>query len=146
NIIAFIPLLFVSGSTGRFFAVLPAVIVSVFLLSLVEGLLILPAHLNYPRTEKKNRLLYLVGKIPIFFDRLLDRFIQGPFTAVLRLSLSSRYVVATLALAVLIIGYAYWDSGQINFSFRPRIQTDSVDAEIELPYGVSMDEVKRVVR
>jgi multidrug efflux pump subunit AcrB len=146
NIIAFLPLLFVSGSTGRFFAVLPAVIVSVFLLSLVEGLLILPAHLNYPRAEKKNRFLHLLGKVPIFFDRLLDRFIQGTFTTILRLSLAGRYVVAALALAVLTIGYAYWDSGQINFSFRPRIETDSVDAEIELPYGVSMEDVKRVVR
>jgi multidrug efflux pump subunit AcrB len=146
NIIAFLPLLFVSGSTGRFFSVLPEVVISVFLLSLVECLYILPAHLNYPKQEKSNRLLLLLGKIPIFCDRLLDRFINGPFTGLLRLSLSGRYVVAALALAVLVVGYAYWDSGHINFSFRPRIETDSIDAEIELPYGVSMDEVKRVVR
>ncbi|WPD24412.1 MAG: efflux RND transporter permease subunit [Candidatus Electrothrix scaldis] len=146
NIIAFLPLLFVSGSTGRFFAVLPEVVISVFLLSLVECLYILPAHLNYPRKEKSNRLLLLLGKIPLFCDRLLDRLINGPFTALLRLSLSSRYVIAALALAILTIGYSYWDSGRINFSFRPRIQTDSIDAEIELPYGVSLDEVKRVVR
>ena len=146
NIIAFLPLLFVSGSTGRFFAVLPAVVVSVFLLSLVECLFILPAHLNYPQQEKKNIILQLFGRVPKFFDKLLDRFIHGPFTALLRLSLSGRYVIAALALAVLIAGYAYWDSGQIDFSFRPRIQTDSIDAEIELPYGVSMDEVKQVVR
>ncbi|CAK8716274.1 Efflux RND transporter permease subunit [Candidatus Electrothrix laxa] len=146
NIIAFLPLLFVSGSTGRFFSVLPEVVISVFLLSLVECLYILPAHLNYPKQEKSNRLLLLLGKIPIFCDRLLDRFINGPFTWLLRLSLSGRYVVAALALGVLIVGYAYWDSGHINFSFRPRIQTDSIDAEIELPYGVSMDEVKQVVR
>ncbi|MCI5138990.1 MAG: efflux RND transporter permease subunit, partial [Candidatus Electrothrix sp. AR1] len=146
NIIAFIPLLFVSGSSGRFFSVLPEVVISVFLLSLVECLYILPAHLNYPRQEKSNRLMLLLGKIPIFCDRLLDRFINGPFTWLLRLSLSGRYVVAALALAVLVVGYAYWDSGHINFSFRPRIQTDSIDAEIELPYGVSMEEVKQVVR
>lgn len=146
NIIAFLPLLFVSGSTGRFFAVLPEVVVSVFLLSLVECLYILPAHLNYPRQEKNHRILQLLGRIPIFCDRLLDRFINGPFTALLRLALAARYVIAALALAVLLIGYAYWDSGRINFSFRPRIQTDSIDAEIELPYGVSMDEMKRVVR
>ena len=146
NVIAFLPLFFVSGSTGRFFSVLPEVVISVFLLSLVECLYILPAHLNYPKQKKSNWLLLLLGKIPIFCDRLLDRFINGPFTGLLRLSLSGRYVVAALALGVLIVGYAYWDSGHINFSFRPRIETDSIDAEIELPYGVSMDEVKRVVR
>jgi multidrug efflux pump subunit AcrB len=44
------------------------------------------------------------------------------------------------------VSYSYWDSGQINFSFRPKIQTDSIDAEIELPYGVSMEEVKAIAR
>ncbi|MCI5211289.1 MAG: efflux RND transporter permease subunit, partial [Candidatus Electrothrix sp. ATG2] len=146
NIIAFLPLLFVSGSTGRFFAMLPAVVISVFLLSLIECMFILPAHLNYPKKEKKSRLLQLLGKIPLFCDHLLDRFINGPFTRLLRIALSGRYVVAALALGVLAVGYAYWDSGQINFSFRPRIQTDSVDAEIELPYGVSSAELKEVTR
>ncbi|MCI5194513.1 MAG: efflux RND transporter permease subunit, partial [Candidatus Electrothrix sp. AU1_5] len=146
NIIAFLPLLFVSGSTGRFFAMLPAVVISVFLLSLIECMYILPAHLNYPKKEKNSKLLQLLGKIPLFCDRLLDRFINGPFTLLLRIALAGRYVVAALALGVLVIGYAYWDSGQINFSFRPRIQTDSVDAEIELPYGVSIEELKEVTR
>ena len=144
NIIAFFPLLFVSGSTGRFFAVLPAVVISVFLISLVESLYILPAHLNYPRKRNVGRLAEVAGYVPLFCDRQLDRFINGLFSRLLRQVISSRYLIAAVSAAVLIIAYSYWDSGRINFSFRPRIQTDSIDAEIELPYGVSMQEVKNV--
>ncbi len=146
NIIAFLPLLFISGSTGRFFAVLPAVVISVFLISLVECLYILPAHLNYPKKRSTGRLAEIASAVPSFCDRWLDRFINGLFTRCLRRVIRSRYLVAALAVAVLITSYSYWDSGRINFSFRPKIQTDSIDAEIELPYGVSMEEVKRVVR
>ncbi|MEN8199907.1 MAG: efflux RND transporter permease subunit [Thermodesulfobacteriota bacterium] len=146
NIIAFLPLLFVSGSTGRFFAILPAVVISVFLISLVESLYILPAHLNYPRKGQTGRLAEIASAVPLFCDRLLDRFINGPFSRVLRRVISFRYLVGAISVAVLIVSYSYWDSGRINFSFRPRIQTDSIDAEIELPYGVSMEEVKNVVR
>ncbi len=146
NIIAFLPLLFVSGSTGRFFAILPAVVISVFLISLVECLYVLPAHLSYRKRERKGRVFQFLERIPHFCGYWLDRFVNGPFARMLRLVLSSRYLVAAVSLAVLLMAYSYWDSGWINFSFRPNIQTDSIDAEIELPYGVSMDEVKEIAR
>lgn len=146
NIIAFLPLLLVSGSTGRFFAILPAVVISVFLISLVECLYILPAHLNYPKRPRVGKFFQLTEYVPRFCDRLMDRFVHGFFSRTLRLVISSRYLIAAVSVAILIIAYSYWDSGWINFSFRPKIQTDSIDAEIELPYGVSMQEVKHVVR
>jgi len=146
NIIAFIPLLLVSGSTGRFFAILPAVVISVFLISLVECLYVLPAHLSYRKKQRTGRVFHLLEQVPLWCGRWLDRFVNGPFSRGVRLVLLSRYMVATVSLAVLLIAYSYWDSGWINFSFRPDIQTDSVDAEIELPYGVSMEEVKEIAR
>ncbi len=146
NIIAFLPLFFVSGSTGRFFAILPAVVISVFCISLVECLYVLPAHLSYRKQERTGAVFQFLERVPRYCAHLLDRFVNGPFSRILRLALSGRYLVAALSGAVLLVSYAYWDSGQINFSFRPRIQTDSIDAEIELPYGVSMDEVKAIAR
>ncbi|MCK5070287.1 MAG: efflux RND transporter permease subunit, partial [Desulfocapsa sp.] len=136
NIIAFLPLFFVSGSTGRFFEILPAVVIAVFLISLVECLFVLPAHLSYRKTKKKSTLFKVFEKVPRFCDQQLDQFVKGPFASLLRWNLTSRYLVAAIGLAVLITSYSYWDSGWINFSFRPKIQTDSIDAEIELPYGV----------
>ncbi|MCB0359033.1 MAG: efflux RND transporter permease subunit, partial [Bdellovibrionales bacterium] len=47
NIVAFLPLFFVPGMSGKFFGQIPAVVVTVFLVSLVESLLILPAHLAH---------------------------------------------------------------------------------------------------
>jgi multidrug efflux pump subunit AcrB len=143
NILAFLPMLTVSGSTGRFFAVLPAVVISVFLISLLECLFVLPAHLAYPHRE--------AGKGPGTLTRIsrrcavaLERFVATCFAPVLRFSVANRYLVSAGALAILLVAYAYWDSGWINFSFRPQIQTDSIDVEIELPYGSPFAEVKRV--
>ncbi|AGF77924.1 cation/multidrug efflux pump [Desulfocapsa sulfexigens DSM 10523] len=146
NIFAFLPLLFVSGSTGRFFAIMPAVVIAVFLVSLIECLYVLPAHLSYRRKERKGKMFQLLEQVPRFCEQWLDRFVSGPFARILRWNLSFRYLVSALGLAVLIVAYSYWDSGHINFSFRPDIQTDSVDAEVELPYGVNMDEVKEITR
>jgi len=146
NILAFLPLLFVSGSTGRFFAILPVVVIAVFCISLIECLFVLPAHLSYRHSPKANNFLKYPAAIPDFCSKGLEWFVNRCFMPVLRFSLNSRYLVAIIALGVLVIGYAYWDSGWINFSFRPRIQTDRIDAEIELPFGVPIEEVRRVAR
>ena len=146
NVIAFLPLLFISGSTGRFFAILPAVVIAVFLISLVECLFILPSHLAYRRKERKGKIFIFLDMIPAYFSKKLERFIATVFSPTLRFALSSRYMVSALSLAILIISYAYWDSGWINFSFRPSIQTDSIDAEIELPYGANINEVRNIAR
>lgn len=46
TVVAFAPLMFVKGVMGKFFWVIPAIIITVLLMSLVESLLILPAHLS----------------------------------------------------------------------------------------------------
>ncbi len=53
NIIAFVPLLFIPGTTGKFWWPLPAVVITVLAVSLFEALFILPAHLGHS-SENKN--------------------------------------------------------------------------------------------
>lgn len=147
NIIAFIPLLFVPGSTGRFFAIMPAVVISVFAISLLECFYVLPAHLAYKRRDNGNHgFIALLNRLPRLCDRGLERFIACLFTPLLKNVLHHRYLTTIVALAALSVAYAYWDAGWINFSFRPNIQTDRVDAEVVLPHGSPYAEVKRVAR
>jgi len=146
NIIAFIPLLYVPGSTGKFFSILPAVVVAVFLISLVECLFVLPAHLTYSYRKNNNRLMHILNKVPHTCERGLAWFIRRCYTPLLNSAVSNRYLTALVFLAVLIVAYAYWDSGRIDFSFRPRIQTDRIDAEVTLPYGAPVEDVRRIAK
>lgn len=145
NVLAFLPLLFVTGSTGRFFGVLPAVIISVFTISLLECLFVLPSHLNYPRRER-GVFMEVLEAVPDRCARGLDWVIEHFFSPVLSFCLNFRYLTALVGLLILLVSYTYWRAGWIDFSFRPRIQTDSIDAEIELPYGSPIDEVRRIVK
>ncbi len=146
NVLAFMPLLFVSGSTGRFFSILPAVIISVFLISLVECLYILPSHLAYRRTENNGKFLSTLNKVPDYCGKGLQRFIESAYGPVLRSILTSRYLVLIVAVIVLTVAFAYVKTGWIDFSFRPRIQTDRIDAEIELPFGSRVEDVRRIAK
>ncbi|MHC4925080.1 MAG: efflux RND transporter permease subunit, partial [Planctomycetota bacterium] len=53
NIVAFAPLMFVPGFMGKIWRVIPAVVATVFILSWVECLFILPGHLLHGENERK---------------------------------------------------------------------------------------------
>ncbi|MDP6044592.1 MAG: efflux RND transporter permease subunit, partial [Phycisphaerae bacterium] len=55
-----------------------------------------------------------------------------------------RYVTVSAALATLIVMWSYWDTGRIEFSFRPSIQATRLDAEITLPYGAPIEDVRDI--
>lgn len=53
TVIAFVPLFFVSGVMGKFIACMPFTVIAMLLISLVEGLTILPAHLGHDGVLKE---------------------------------------------------------------------------------------------
>ncbi len=146
NIIAFLPLLFVPGEIGQFFEILPAVIIAVFTVSLVECLLILPSHLAFSHAGKGRRTLFsrFDAKQTRFRERLdgaMERFYRPLLDTAIRL----RYLTLTIFLAALAIVAAWIASGRIDFIFRPAIETEFVQAEIELPSGTPVDRTRDVV-
>ncbi len=54
NIVAFMPLMFVPGAMGKVWKVIPLVVITVFLISWVESLLILPTHLAHSNQGTGN--------------------------------------------------------------------------------------------
>jgi multidrug efflux pump subunit AcrB len=146
NIVAFLPLLFVPGATGRFFSILPAVVIAVFLISLLECLFILPAHLAWGPVQPDRGLLGQFERLQRRIAAGLEWFIHHAFEPVLEQALRHRYVTVTAAVATLTVMWAYYDSGRIDFSFRPRIQSDRLDAEVVLPYGAPIEDVRRVAK
>ena len=73
---AFAPLFFVTGVMGKILWSVPFVVVSVLLLSLVESLYILPAHLAHTPLEPTNPILKKLQIIPLRANRILDDFIE----------------------------------------------------------------------
>ena len=54
TIIAFSPLLFVSGVMGKFIAVMPVAVIAMLVISLIESMIILPCHLAHSRPPREH--------------------------------------------------------------------------------------------
>ncbi|MEE2901042.1 MAG: efflux RND transporter permease subunit [Myxococcota bacterium] len=141
---AFAPLFFVSGVMGKILWSVPFVVVSVLLLSLVESLYILPAHLAHTPLEPTNAILKKLQIIPIRANRILDNFIENQFQPVLRKAVEYRGLTIAIGFSGLIITIGLIAGGRIGATFLPRIPANRVQVSVELPYGTSVAYTKTV--
>ncbi|NQT81946.1 efflux RND transporter permease subunit [bacterium] len=144
NIAAFMPLLFVPGTMGKFFKMIPAVVIVVFALSLVEALFILPAHLSHHAPKKAKGLLGLIDRIQNRTGRGMEWFIETLYRPFLRLALRYRYVTLSAAISILAVVLSLVSSGRVGMVPRHRVEADRVRVSVELPFGSPVEETRKV--
>jgi multidrug efflux pump subunit AcrB len=150
SIVAFIPLAYIGGIMGKFIVILPKVVIACLLISLVECLLILPAHLNHlpepNHTKKKNKGLF--GFILSFhkFPNLgMEWFISHVYRPFITGVLKWRYVALATAIAVLFFAVGVMQSGMLKFTFLPDIDGNRATAIVEFPNGTPISITRQAV-
>lgn len=131
NIAAFIPIYFIPGVMGKTWKAVPVVVITVFLISWVESLLILPSHLAQAKPHGANALNRLQERI----DGLLGRFIEGIYRPSLEFLIRWRWVTISAGLVAFLLFYGYVFSGRIGMILMPRIEADRAVVTARLPFG-----------
>lgn len=146
SVTAFLPLMFTTGIMGKFIMVIPVIVISILMVSLVECLFILPAHLAIGQSiQVQGRFLGGLDKIRRSFGNQLQRFIDGPYRKTLLLCLEYRYTTVALACAVLLLaGVGLIGGGIVKFRFMPEVDGDVIQVALELAPGSSVALTTRV--
>jgi len=144
NIVAFLPLCFVPGAMGKVWMVIPMVVITVFIISWVESILILPSHLAHAHRRSKNWLAVFLHDRQQAFSRKFERFIETVFAPFLDRCIKYRHITVALGIAVLIMIVSYVMSGHIGMISMPRVEADYTIVTATLPFGSSMQKVERV--
>jgi len=144
NVIAFMPMLFVPGASGRLFLQIPAVAISVFAISLIESLFVLPAHLSH---APRRTLFWRIVSIPsASFGRGLDLFIDRIYRPVVRLATREHYLTISIGVGLLLLCVSTVVGGWVPFSFLPAIEGDTVTVNTRLPIGSPLERTEDVKR
>jgi multidrug efflux pump subunit AcrB len=143
NVAAFLPLCFIPGVMGKIWRVIPLVVITVFLISWVESLLILPAHLA-PRNRGSENHPGRLSRWQQRFGRLLMRFIENGYGPFLKRCLRYRCLTLAVGIFVLTVVSAYVLSGRIGMILMPRIESDRAVVTAVLPYGTPYAETRAV--
>jgi multidrug efflux pump subunit AcrB len=144
TIIAFFPLLFIPGETGKYWWPLPVVVIVVLAVSLFEALYILPSHVakkpkdnNFKPVRKLEKWQKSIAEA---FNRLIKRYYE-PF---LDLCLRNRYITLSTALGLLLLVGGYGYSDHMGMILMPEVAADEIEAGVRLPVGTTTDQAAKV--
>jgi multidrug efflux pump subunit AcrB len=138
TVVAFAPLLFISGIMGKFIAVMPLAVIIILIVSLGEALIILPSHLHHALTHSEKK----AGGLTAWHERLrtklehgLNVVIDRYYTPLVRSVVRNRYFTFSIGMGVLIISLGIIAGGYVPFVFFPKGESDWIVAEVVYPLG-----------
>ena len=150
TVVAFVPLFYVGGIMGKFISILPAVVIACLVVSLVECLFLLPAHLSHlpdpnQSTAKGHRLFKRLSQVQITTARWMEQFVARVYLPFLSQALHWRYISLATAIAVLLLTIGLVRSGIIKFEVFSKMDGFIMTATVEFPSGTPPDVTRRAI-
>jgi len=138
TIIAFVPLLFIPGPTGKFWWPLPVVVIAVLAVSLFEALFVLPSHLAHTRDDRRGRLEAWLARRQRRFAGAVEGAIDRRFRPFLAARLRQRWVTLSAAVGLLVVVGAWGLSDHMGIVLMPQVSADEIEAGVTLPVGTTV--------
>jgi multidrug efflux pump subunit AcrB len=137
TIAAFLPLLLVAGTIGKFMSVIPKVVTFALIASLMEALVILPSHLAEwsPKKRRKGG----TQRSERWFD-----FLQRHYVRFLAFSLRWKYVslVASLGITAIMVTFALT---RIPFTLFHEFESTQFFINVETPVTSKIEDTRDVI-
>jgi multidrug efflux pump subunit AcrB len=144
NIIAFFPLFFIPGVIGKIWKVIPLVVITVFSISWIESMYVLPSHLAHVRQRRSSWIARYLHDRQQAFSRQYQKFIEGVFAPFLDLCIRFREITVAVGFAVFIVVLSYVFSGRMGMILMPRVESDYAAVTAMLPFGSPRQKVEAV--
>jgi multidrug efflux pump subunit AcrB len=150
TIVAFLPLFYVGGIMGKFISILPAVVIACLVVSLVECLFLLPAHLSHlPDPNQKDHrgrsFFHRLSRVQQTTSRWMEVLVARVYMPFLSKALYWRYISFATAIAVLMLTIGLVRSGIIKFEVFPKLDGFIMTATTEFPSGTPPEVTRRAV-
>jgi multidrug efflux pump subunit AcrB len=150
TIVAFVPLLYVGGIMGKFIKIMPVVVIACLAVSLVECLILLPAHLSHlpdlnNNKRKQKGLVWRLGSVQRFTSSGLEWFINAIYKPFLSKVLHWRYIAFCSAITVLLLTMGLVQGGILKFEIFPNVDGFVITSIVEFPDGTPLEVTEKAV-
>jgi len=144
TIVAFSTFFFIDGRMGDFFSEVSSVVILTLLVSLIEALIILPAHIAHSKALMRENKDVKVNPIDAFFkkinkfaDKWLMKFRDTFYIPYLRFFLKNKFLGFAIPIALLIFSIGAIGGGVVGIAFFPRIASDRISINLKMPQGTN---------
>ncbi|MCH8034467.1 MAG: efflux RND transporter permease subunit [Bacteroidetes bacterium] len=135
TIVIFLIFFFLQGALGDRARDLAFVVATTLVISLIETLLILPAHIAHSKAlQKKNgKKNGILQKVEMFIFKFRDRV----YKPILNFSIKHPLVIIAIPIALFIITIGAVKGSIIKTTFFPNLEFNNVTVTLEMPAGTS---------
>jgi len=148
TVVAFLPMMFMSGIFGKFVKQIPLGVVIALLLSLIEALFILPMHIvHYAKVHEtkgkvaRNKISRSLEKTRSFWDnKVVPRYVD-----LVKIILRRRYWVVA-GVGTLFIASVFLASSAMRFVLFPPEGIETFFVRIKAPTGVNLETTRNLMK
>ena len=144
TIVAFVPLMMVTGTMGKFMEIIPIAVIAALIASVIEAFFILPNHLaNWVKLPRPGTF---GSRIRNHVERTIYFLIHKIYRPLLIFSLKARYFVLSSGLAVLLLTVGLVLGGHIRFYFFPNFDSDWIQAKLLFQRGTPIEQTSKAMK
>ena len=134
TILAFSIFFFLDGQIGEFFGDIAVVVTVTLLVSLIEALLILPAHLAHSKDIKKRSK---PNRFNVWGEKIMNYLKDRIYAPLFRKSLKHKFFSFAIVLTLFILTLGAFAGGIIKLTFFPNNASDQIIVTLNTPEGTS---------
>lgn len=146
TILAFSLFFFLDGRIGEFFSEVSVIVILTLAVSLIEALIILPAHLAHskalqkPKEGEKKGLAKIFDKLRAINrggDRIMSWMRDTLYSPALKFTLRHKILAFALFFMALVLTLGSIEGGIVRTAFFPQIASDRVSINLTMPNGTN---------
>ncbi len=135
TIVAFAPLLFLSGTMMEMMMVVAIVVISALAFSLFEAFLVLPAHLAKDSVLNRKRLEAKSRGLKKYFEQFLIWLRDNVYQHALNWLVRWRYIASAIPVALVLITMGLYLGGHIKNTYFPMVDFDNFEVNVAFTPG-----------
>ena len=134
TMVAFSTFLFLPGLLGVFFGEISRVVALILAISLVEAMIILPAHIAHSRALNKGSQGWIINR---WAEKGMIFLRENLYEPSLKFFLNNKLLGFSIPVALFIVTIGAFAGGIIKVTFFPPVESDQVTISLRMPQGTS---------
>ncbi|MHA6287336.1 efflux RND transporter permease subunit [Maricaulis sp. CAU 1757] len=144
TIMMFSPWMLLSGPEVQFTRQISLVVIAALSFSLIESLLILPAHLSHLKPQSTTGMFGPLIKIQRAIAQTLVAFARNVYRPVAKFAIRNRYATVLGFVMIFVISLSLMMTNRVGSVFMPQIENETIQVNIQLAEGTPWGRTERV--
>ena len=144
TIMMFMPFMLITGPTVQFTKQISLVVIAALAFSLIESMLILPAHLSHMKPQRTTGFFGPLIRFQRAIAETMVWFARNIYRPTLKFAIRNRYATLITFIGIFAISIVLMMTNRVGSVFMPQIENETIQVNIQLADGAPWTRTEHV--